>query len=121
MQVLDEEGGVENTNLKETQMTSDRDSGTGDEIFSTESTVNGGEQQQVNPTPTTMDTIPASTSETDEPSPQAESSTCMVSKLTLKCLLLPLALEIHTCTHTHTHTHTHSHTHTLTCRYVRTQ
>ena len=55
MQVLDEEGGVENTNLKETQMTSDRDSGTGDEIFSTESTVNGGEQQQVNPTPTTMD------------------------------------------------------------------
>lgn len=55
MNVLDEEGGVENTNLKETQMTSDRDSGTGDEIFSTESTVNGGEQQQVNPTPTTMD------------------------------------------------------------------
>ena len=55
MNVLDEEGGVENTNLKETQMTSDRDSGTGDEIFSTESTVNGGEQQQVNPTPTNMD------------------------------------------------------------------
>lgn len=54
-QVQDEEGGVENTIMKETQMTSDRDSGTGDEIFSTESTMNGGEQQQVNPTPTTMD------------------------------------------------------------------
>ena len=50
---MDEEDGVENTTLKETQMTSDRDSGTGDEIFSTESTVNGGEQQQVNPTPNT--------------------------------------------------------------------
>ena len=61
-QVLDEEGGVETTMMKETQMTSDRDSGTGDEIFSTESTMNGGEQQQVNPTPTTMD----NTSNTNE-------------------------------------------------------
>ena len=45
---------------------------------------------------TTMDTIPPpSSSGTDDPSPEAEGSTCAVHKLTLEYLLCLFALNTH--------------------------